>query len=132
MPAAYQVVENLIKDPAILEKSWPEMRVAFPAGCSNSQDSPELACPSLEGVVRMSATASGTGMVDVVMSDPVQCDRLYEVVSKRFGPGQVEVGNKCASTWKLQWGSKHGHLRLSRGKKDPSKIFLQMAMEQGP
>lgn len=129
---AYQLVESLIKNPRFLEKPWSEMRKAYPAGCSKPDDSPDLTCPFMEGVVRLSATASGSGIVDVVFSDPVTCEGLYDVISRRFGAGQIEGGNKCAATWKLGQWVKRGHLRVSKGKKDPSKIFFQMAIEQGP
>lgn len=129
---AYQLVEGLIKDPRLLEKAWPEMRKAFPIGCNKSDDSPDVICPSINGVIRLSAITSGTGIVDAVFSNPISCDGLYEVISKRFGPGEIENGNKCASTWKLNAWVKRGHVRVSRGKKDPSKIFFQMAIEQGP
>ena len=130
--AAYQLVDSLVSQPRLLAKPWPQMRKAFPAACSKGPDAPDLTCPPMAGVRRLSATASGTGMIDLVLADPVSCEQLYEVISKRLGPGNVEAGNKCTVRWSMQPEGRRVHVRLSRGKKDPGQIHFQMAMEQGP
>ncbi len=130
--AAYRLVDGLLKTPRLLQQPWAQMRQAFPAGCSKAADAPELDCPPMEGIARISAVDSGSGMVDVVFTPAISCERLYEVIRQRIGPGRIEGGDKCVARWQLAPAVPRGHVRLSRGKRDPSRVNFQMAIEQGP
>ena len=130
---AYRLVEGIIANPRILERPWSEMRKAFPAGCSRTGDDPRLTCPPMAGVVRLQAQDGGLGTIDAVFSDPpIVCDRMYAIISKRFGPGKSDDGNICSTEWQLSRWVKHGSIALYRASRDPSKIIFFMGIEQGP
>ena len=130
---AYRLVEGIIANPKILERPWSEMRKVFPVGCQKKGDDPDLICPPMAGVVELSASDGGLGIIDVVFSDPpVTCERVRAVISKRFGPGKSWKGNGCAAEWSLGGRVKHGYIDLRPNPQDPTKIIFQMAVEQGP
>lgn len=130
--SAYKLIDGLIKDPRIVEQPWLVMQRAFPDGCQQALNSTEVICPALAGVIRISAMASGHGIVEVGMTSPVTCDELRAVVIRRFGPAQTTSVNGCSGDWDLSQYMKSGYLRISKGKKDPSKVSLQFGVEQGP
>lgn len=130
--APYRLVDSLIQDPQLLHKSWPEMRKAFPHGCSQINHDTALNCPPMTGVVSLSATVSSTGIIDIVFSEPVSCEGLLEVIRRRLGSGRAENINSCRFYWVLDPRVPHAYLRLTRFRKDSKKILLQMAIEQGP
>lgn len=130
--SAYTLVEGLIKDPAIVERSWSDIKRALPEGCQQSADSTEVTCPPIDGVTRISVMASGSGIVEVVMSTPATCEELRSVVIKRFGPAKTTSANGCSGDWDLRRYMKTGYLRIAKGKKDPAKVSLQFGVEQGP
>jgi hypothetical protein len=86
----------------------------------------------MEGVVRLSLDPGPLGIVDVVMKKPATCDELYDILSVRFGKGRMEHGDKCSTEWKLNRWVKRGSANLSVGRKDPTQLYLQFAVEQGP
>lgn len=86
----------------------------------------------MDGVVKMSVVPGPLGIVDIVLKKPATCDALYDVLSKRFGKGELENGDKCYAEWKLGKRVKHGYVSLFPGPKDHSLLYLQFAIEQGP
>lgn len=130
--SAYALVEGLIKDPSIVERSWRDIKQALPEGCQQSADSTEVTCPPMDGVTWISVMASGSGIVEVVMTAPVTCEGLRSVVIKRFGSAKTTSANGCSGDWDLRRYMKTGYLRISKGKKDPGKVSLQFGVEQGP
>lgn len=133
LPPALALVDGVIATPQLLSKPWREMKAAFPGGCSQAPESPELNCPPIEGVVRISAMTGGLGLIDIVMTNPISCEEVYEVVQRRYGPGDLpNPSNKCSARWNLSKHIKTGYIRISKGKQDPSKLFLQFGVEQGP
>lgn len=130
---AYTVIERLVKDPRILEKSWPEMRPFFPRGCVQQKNSPDLVFPPIPGLLRLSVTASGEGIIDAVFSsDCVSFESLCDTVRKRLGSCDQNNCSRSAAQWDLSPWVKRGNLRIHKGKKNPDTIFFQMAIEQGP
>lgn len=129
---AYLLVEKLLSDPRIVTRSWKEMRRAFPDGCQQVAGDTEIICPPIAGVTRISAIASGHGIVELTMTSPVTCDGVRAVVVNRFGPSTKNSINGCSADWSLGEYMKTGYLRLSKGKKDPGKVSLQFGVEQGP
>ncbi|MDO9238156.1 MAG: hypothetical protein Q7U28_19240 [Aquabacterium sp.] len=124
--SAHQLVEGLIKDPRIVTWSWREMQRAFPEGCQKTPEAIEITCPPMNGVTRISAMSSGRGMVEIAMEPPVTCDELRAVVIKRFGSAKTTSTNGCSGDWDLGKYMKTGYLRISKGKKDPAKVTLQL------
>lgn len=86
----------------------------------------------MDGVMKISVVPGPLGIIDIVLKKPATCDALYDVLSKRFGKGELENGDKCYAEWKLGKRVKHGHVNVSPGRKDPSLLYLQFAIEQGP
>jgi hypothetical protein len=129
---AYAAIDRLLTDPRIVEKSWNEIQRAFPEECQQMPDTTEIACPPMLGVTRISVIASGHGIVDILMAAPVTCEEIRAVVVQRFGPAKTTSTNGCSGDWDLSKYMKTGYLRISRGKKDPTKVSLQFGVEQGP
>lgn len=130
--AALALVEGLIKDPRIVERSWSQIQRSLPSGCQKTDDSPDVDCPHIDGVKRISVIALGHGVVDLELTFPLTCEDLRAVVVKRFGPAKKTAANGCSGDWNLQTFMKTGYLRLSKGKKDPAKVSLQFGVDQGP
>lgn len=130
--AVYSLVEKLLSDPRIVKKPWIEMQRAFPDGCQQTPDSTEIICPPMDGVTRISAMASGHGIVELTMTSPVTCEELRAVVVNRFGPSKTTSTNGCSGDWDLSEYMATGYLRVSKGKKDPAKLSLQFGVVQGP
>lgn len=126
------LVESLANHPEVLTKDWAAVRRILPAGCFRNADSRELSCPPMEGVVRVSVDPGPAGIVDVVLMSPANCDQIYTLMSRYLGKGSLEDGDKCSAEWKLNRWVKRANANLSRGRKDPSLLYLQFAIEQGP
>lgn len=126
------LVESLASHPEALTKSWPHFRRVLPVGCLKNTSNRDLSCPPMEGVVRLSVDSGPLGIVDVVLKDPANCDQIYALMSRYFGKGVLEDGDKCNAEWKLGRWVKGGSANLSRGRKEPSQLYLQFAIEQGP
>ena len=126
------LVESLAAHPDVLTKDWSGFRRVLPAGCFKTSGSRDLSCPQIAGVVRISVDPGPLGLVDVVLSAPANCEDIYSVLSKRFGRGTLEGGDKCSAEWNLNRFVKRASANISRGRKDPSQIYLQFAIEQGP
>ncbi|MDE2400041.1 MAG: hypothetical protein KGL90_00040 [Burkholderiales bacterium] len=126
------LVESLANHPEVLTKDWAAMRRILPTGCFRNSDSRDLNCPPMEGVVRVSVDPGPTGIVDVVLKFPASCDQIYTLMSRHLGKGFLEDGDKCSAEWKLNRWVKRANANLSRGRKDPSLLYLQFAIEQGP
>lgn len=127
------LLDSLSAHPDVLKKDWASLRAVLPAGCFRTPNKRELSCPPMNGVVRVSADPGPQGVVDIVLKPPVTCDHVYSILSKRFGSAHLEDGDKCYSEWKLgKWGIRRGSVSLSPGRKDPTQLYLQFAIEQGP
>lgn len=131
-PSAYQVIDRVIQDPKVLRLDWAEMSKSFPTQCSKKGAEPELNCPPVEGIREVSVLASGTGLVDWILTRPVTCEELYAVIAKRYGQGKLQDGDKCSADWSLSSSVKGAYIRLSKSRKHADKIFLQFGIEQGP
>jgi hypothetical protein len=127
----YDFVTMLVRQPEALQGEWSTMARLFPAGCKPIVDSTQLDCPPISGVARIAAVVTGSGMVDIVFEPPITCERLYETIVRQRGPGEVSP-TRCGARWSLRWNGQRAELRLARSRVDPSRTFLQMAMEQGP
>ena len=127
------LIDALAAHPEILTKDWAAVRAILPPGCFRDANSGDVACPPLEGVQRLSVVPGPQGLVHLVLkAPPVGCDLLYDVLSKRFGRGELENGNPCVAAWKIGKWVKRGHVNYSPGRKDPSQLHVQFAIEQGP
>ncbi|WP_374588456.1 hypothetical protein [Ideonella dechloratans] len=126
------LIEPLADRPEILTKDWSATRAVLPAGCFQNASNGNVDCPPMDGVVKISVAPGPLGIIDIVLKKPATCDALYDVLSKRFGKGELENSDKCYAEWKLGKRVKHGHVSLSPGRKDPSLLYLQFAIEQGP
>jgi hypothetical protein len=126
------LVEALVAHPEILTKDWDHMRRVLPVGCFRNEGSRDLSCPPMDGVERISASPGPTGLIDVVLKPPATCNEVYDVVSKRFGKGVLENGDKCYVEWNLRKWVKRSNVNLWPSRKDPSVLFLQFGVEQGP
>jgi hypothetical protein len=126
------LVDPLVSHPEILTKDWNHIRRVLPVGCFQKAGVRDLNCPPMDGVVRVSVDPGPLGIIDMVLKPPATCDQIYNLVSKRFGKGTVENGDKCYAEWKLNRWVKRGVVNLSPGRKEPSQLYLQFAIEQGP
>lgn len=126
------LVESLAKHPDVLTKDWSGFRRVLPVGCFRDTGSRDLSCPEMSGIVRIAVDPGPLGIVDVVLTAPANCEEIYSVLSKRFGRGIIEGGDKCSVEWNLNRLVKRASANISRGRKDPSQIYLQFAIEQGP
>jgi hypothetical protein len=126
------VVEPLATHPDVLTKDWSGFRRILPLGCFKDAGDRAVKCPLLDGIVRISIDPGPQGIVDVVLNAPADCAQIYALLSKHFGRGSVENGDLCMVEWKLGHWVKHASANLTRGRKDPSQIHLQFAVEQGP
>ena len=126
------LVESLAGHPEVLTKSWRGLRRVLPVACFRSADSRDLSCAPMAGVERISADPGPNGIIDVVLKAPASCDQVYSLMSRHLGKGSLDGGDKCSAEWKLDRWVKRASANLSRGRKDPSLLYLQFAVEQGP
>lgn len=126
------LVESLAAHPDVLTKDWSSFRRVLPVGCFKNSGGRDLSCPPIEGVVSLSVDPGPLGIVDVVLKGPASCDQIYALMSRHFGKGSLEDGDKCNAEWKLNRWVKRASANLSKGRKDPSLLYLQFAIEQGP
>lgn len=126
------LVEPLVAHPEILTKNWDQMRIVLPVGCFQNARNRDLSCPPMDGVVRVSVDPGPLGVIDVVLKPPATCEQVYAVVSKQFGKGVLEDGGKCHAKWKLKRWVRGGHARLASDRDDPSMLYFQIGIEQGP
>lgn len=126
------LVEPLADHPEVLTKDWASIRTVLPAGCFRDANNGSVACPPTDGVVRMSVVPGPLGLIHIVLQTPATCDAVYEVLSQRFGKGELENGDKCYAEWKLGKRVKRGSVNLSPGRKNPAELHLQFGIEQGP
>lgn len=126
------VVESLASHPEVLTQRWDGLRRVLPVGCFRNSEGRDISCPPMEGVVRISADPGPSSIVDVVLQAPASCDQIYALMSRYLGHGSLEGGDKCSAEWKLDRWVKRASANLSRGRKDPSLLYLQFAVEQGP
>lgn len=126
------LVESLTDNPEVLTKDWASIRTVLPAGCLRDANNGSVSCPPTDGVIRMSVVPGPLGLIHIVLQTPATCDALYEVLSQRFGKGELENGDKCYARWKLGKRVKRGNVNLSPGRKNPGELHLQFGIEQGP
>lgn len=126
------LVESLADHPEVLTKDWASIRTVLPTGCFRDANNGSVACPPTDGVIRMSVVPGPLGLIHIVLQTPATCDALYEVLSQRFGKGELENGDKCYARWKLGKRVKRGSVNLSPGRKNPAELHLQFGIEQGP
>jgi len=126
------LLDALVAHPEILVKDWDHMRTLLPVGCFRNAGTRDLSCPPMDGVERISASPGPSGLIDVVLKPPATCDQVYDVISKRFGKGALENGDKCYAEWKLGKWVKRSNVNMWPNRKDPSRLFLQFGVEQGP
>ncbi|MFZ4550380.1 MAG: hypothetical protein ACOYNB_01025 [Aquabacterium sp.] len=126
------LVTSLALHPEVLTQNWAGVRRVLPAGCFQNAGSRDLNCPPLEGVVRVSVDPGPAGMIDVVLKAPADCDQIYALMSRHLGKGALENNDKCSAEWSLKRWVKRASANLSKGRKDPSQLYLQFAVEQGP
>ena len=126
------LIEPLADHPEILTKDWSATRAVLPAGCFRNASDGNVDCPPMDGVMKVSVVPGPLGIIDIVLKKPATCDALYDVLSKRFGRGDLEKGSTCYARWTLGKRVPHGYVNVSPGRKDPSLLYLQFAIEQGP
>lgn len=126
------LVRALGDHPEILTKDWSATRAVLPAGCFRNASNGNVDCPPMDGVVKISVVPGPLGIIDIVLKQPATCDALYDVLSKRFGRGELEKGSTCYARWTLGKRVPHAYVNVSPGRKDPSLLYLQFAIEQGP
>lgn len=126
------LIGELSAHPEVLTKDWAAMRAALPAGCFRNSNKRDLDCPPMDGVVRVSVDPGPQGIIDLVLKAPATCDQIYDLLSKRFGKGEMENGDKCYAEWKLKKWVKRANVNLAPGRRDPTQLRLQFAVEQGP
>lgn len=130
--SAYNMIDRIIQDPKVLRMNWNNMSKAFPKLCTKVGSEPEVICPPIEGLQSISVLSSGTGLIDLVFTHPINCEDIYAVVVKRFGAGKQHADDKCQADWNLNHLVKGAYIRLSKSRKQADKIFFQFAVEQGP
>lgn len=123
------LVGTLARNSPILTKSWAQMSILFP-GCTRPVDSDNLNCPPMQGLKLISIQDGGLGIIDMEFSSPVTCDSLYQAVQAELGKGAVGL-DKCDVRWKLPPEVKGGYAAITNDPKAPTRIFFQLAMEQG-
>lgn len=126
------LIEPLADRQDVLTRDWSVTRAVLPAGCFRNADNGNVECPPMDGVMRMSVVPGPLGIIDIVLKKSATCDALYDVLSKRFGRGDLEKGSTCYARWTLGKHVPHGYVNVSPGRKDPSLLYLQFAIEQGP
>ncbi|MFG6469087.1 hypothetical protein [Roseateles sp. BYS87W] len=126
------LVEALANHREVLTQDWPAIRALLPAGCFRDANNGSVACPPAEGVLRMSVVPGPLGLIHIVLQTPATCDALYEVLSQRFGKGELANGDKCYARWKLGKRVSRGSVNVSPGRKNPAELHLQFAIQQGP
>jgi hypothetical protein len=126
------LVESLASHPEVLNKEWAATRRILPLGCFRKNGSRDLSCPPVDGVVRISVDPGPGGIIDVVLKSPADCLQIYTLMSRHLGEGVLENSDKCTAEWSLKRWVKKGSANLSKGVKDPSQLYLQFAVEQGP
>lgn len=126
------VVESLASHPEVLNQGWAAARRVFPVGCFQQAGIRELHCPEIEGIVRVSVDPGPRGIIDLVLEAPADCQQIYVLMSRHLGQGVLENGDKCTAEWSLKRWVKRANANISVGRKDPGKIYLQFAVEQGP
>ena len=126
------LVESLASHPEVLTKDWTGVRRVLPVGCVQNPADRDLSCPPMAGVVRLSVDLGPTGIVDVVLKATANCDQIYTLMSHHFGKGSLDGGDKCNAEWGLNRWVKRARANVSRGRKDPSLLYLQFAVEHEP
>ncbi|MCA6218249.1 hypothetical protein KGA65_17075 [Ideonella sp. B7] len=126
------LVEPLADHPEVLTQDWSAIRSLLPVGCFRNASSSQVDCPPMAGVVRISVVPGPLGIIDIVLKQPATCDALYDILRQRFGKGQQEKGSTCYARWTLGKRVQHAYVNVSPGRKDPSLLYLQFAIEQGP
>lgn len=126
------LVESLSEHPDLLKKDWSEIRAVLPAGCFRNAGRRVLSCPPMDGVVRISVDPGPLGLIDVVLKEPANCEKIYDVVRKHFGSGVSQIGEKCHADWNIDKWVERAGVRLSSGRRDPNLLYLQFGIEQGP
>lgn len=135
MPGAQDwqtLVESLASHPEVLNQDWTAARRVLPVGCFRQKNTRDINCPQMEGVVRISIDPGPGGIIDVVLMAPADCQLVYALMNRHLGEGVLENNDKCTAEWNLKRWVKRANANLSVGRKDPSKLYLQFAVEQGP
>ena len=127
---AYDLIRAVIHSPTILKRRWSEMSPLFP-GCSLPSNERDLQCPALSGVKQISVQDGGAGVITIEVAKPVTCEGIYNIVKESFGAGR-QGESKCDVEWNLSRWVKGGHASIFASPKDPTRVFFQMNLDQGP
>lgn len=129
---AYRQIERVLQNPQILTKSSTGILTVYPE-CKWREETGELSCPPAPGIQSITFQAGTAGIIDFELLPPVTCDDLYTLISKKFGAGKlVKSGDPCSAIWNIGKRVKGAYIRISKSRKQPTKIFLQIGIEQGP
>ncbi|MDO9238155.1 MAG: hypothetical protein Q7U28_19235 [Aquabacterium sp.] len=127
---AYDLIRAVIHNPKILQRKWSEMSQLFPR-CSLPSNERDLQCPALSGVKQISVQDGGAGVITIEVAKPVTCEGIYNIVKESFGAGR-QGESKCYVEWNLSRWVKGGHASIFASPKDPTRVFFQMNLDQGP
>ena len=124
------VVEAIAHQPTILQKDRASILRALPVTCQ-AKNTGDIACPPITGIVLISVQSGPLGLIDLRLTPPADCKHLYALLSKRFGPGKLEGGDKCYANWQIGRIVPRAYISVMRGVADPSQINLQFGTDQG-